>query len=87
MKGGLRPPSYLKNQMIKHCTIYITLICAILFSAEYDVGDIVDMDDQDQRFTICNGEFFNNDLKLAHLNGNLNGGHYFVSWFGISATW
>ena len=51
------------------------------------MGDIVDMDDQDQRFTICNGEFFNNDLKLAHLNGDLNGGHYFVSWFDISATW
>ena len=73
--------------MIKHCIIYITLICATLFSAEYDVGDIVDMDDQDQRFTICNGEFFNNDLKLSNLNGDLNGGHYFVSWFDISATW
>ena len=80
-------PFFFNNQMIKHCIIYITLICAILFSAEYDVGDIIDMDDQDQRFTICNGEFFNNDLKLAHLNGDLNGGHYFVSWFDISATW
>ena len=86
MKGALSPFLF-KNQMIKHYIIYLTLICATLFSAEYDVGDIVDMDDQDQRFTICNGEFFNNDLKLAHLNGNLNGGHYFVSWFDISATW
>ena len=48
--------------MFKRCIIYITLFCATLFSAEYDVGDIVDMDDQDERFTICNGEFFNNDL-------------------------
>ena len=37
------------------------------------MGDTVDLDDQDQRFTICNGEFFNNDLKLAHLYGDLNG--------------
>tara|TARA_Y100001968_G_C18897530_1_gene499151 strand:+ start:272 stop:499 length:228 start_codon:yes stop_codon:yes gene_type:complete len=59
----------------------------ILFCSEYNAGDIVDLDDQDQRFTICNGDFFNNDLKLSYLNGDLNGGHYFVSWFDISATW
>ena len=86
MKGALSPFLF-RKKMINNFTIYVSLICAVLFSAEYDVGDIVDMDDQDQRFTICNGEFFNNDLKLAHLNGNLNGGHYFVSWFDISATW
>ena len=33
------------------------------------------------------GDFFNNDLKLSYLNGDVNGGHYFVSWFDISATW
>ena len=79
--------SFYKIKMIRHCIIYITLFSVALFSAEYDVGDTVDLDDQDQRFTICNGVFFNNDLKLAHLNGDLNGGHYFVSWFDISATW
>ncbi len=73
--------------MIRHGIIYITLVSITLFSAEDDVGDFVDLDDQDQRFTICNGDFFNNDLKLAHLNGDLNGGHYFVSFFDISATW
>ena len=73
--------------MIKNILFYLILLTMTLFSAEYDVGDIVDQDDQDERFTICNGEFFNNDLKLAHLNGDLNGGHYFVSWFDISATW
>mgnify|MGYP004245625887 CR=1 FL=1 len=79
--------SIIKTKMIKHCIIYITLVCTALFSAEYDVGDEVDLDDQDQRFTICNGEHFNNDFGLSHLNGDLNGGHYFVSWFDISATW
>tara|TARA_B100000315_G_scaffold151639_1_gene140424 strand:+ start:793 stop:1014 length:222 start_codon:yes stop_codon:yes gene_type:complete len=73
--------------MIKHIIIYITLFCVALFSAEYDVGDMVDLDDQEERFTICNGEHFNNDFELADLNGDLNGGHYFVSWFDISATW
>jgi len=73
--------------MTKTSIFFISLLCGVMFSAEYDVGDTVDLDDQDQRFTICNGEFFNNDLKLAHLNGDLNGGHYFVFWFDISATW
>ena len=81
------PLSFFKTNMIKYCIIYITLFSMALFSAEYDVGDTVDLDDQDQRFTICNGEHFNNDFKLSHLNGDLNGGHYFVSWFDISATW
>ena len=73
--------------IIKYFILYLTIAISTLFSAEYDVGDVVDLDDQDQRFTICNGEFFNTDLKLSYLNGDLNGGHYFVSWFDISATW
>ncbi len=68
--------------------IFITIgLIALVNSSEYDVGDTVDLDDQDQRFTICNGNFYNNDFKLSYLNGDLNGGHYFVSWFDISATW
>jgi hypothetical protein len=38
--------------MINNFTIYVSLICAVLFSAEYDVGDTVDPDDQEQRFSI-----------------------------------
>tara|TARA_Y100000590_G_C15560986_1_gene954760 strand:+ start:95 stop:316 length:222 start_codon:yes stop_codon:yes gene_type:complete len=68
--------------------IYIVAIfSSILFSADYDVGDIVNQNDQDERFTVCNGDHFNSDFKISHLNGNINGGHYFVSWFDISATW
>tara|TARA_B100000131_G_C17948779_1_gene545541 strand:+ start:75 stop:293 length:219 start_codon:yes stop_codon:yes gene_type:complete len=68
--------------------IFITIgLIALVNSSEYDVGDTVDLDDQGQRFTICNGNFYNNDFKLSYLNGDLNGGHYFVSWFDISATW
>ena len=81
------PLSFYKTNMMKNITIYVSIIFALLFSAEYDVGDTVDLDDQDQRFTVCNGEHFNNDLSLSDLNGDLNGGHYFVSWFDISATW
>ena len=73
--------------LIKNILFIISITSAVLFSAEYDVGDTVDLDDQDQRFTVCNGEHFNNDLSLADLNGDLNGGHYFVTWIDVSATW
>ena len=86
MKGA-QPLSFYKTKMIKNITIYASIIFALLFSAEYDVGDTVDLDDQDQRFTVCNGEHFGNDLSLADLNGDLNGGHYFVTWIDVSATW
>ena len=73
--------------MTKNFTFFISLLCGIMFSAEYEVGDLVDMDDQLQTFSVCNGEYFNDQLSLADLNGDVNGGHYFVSWFDISATW
>jgi len=76
-----------KKKMIQYYFIYITLLSTAIFSAEYDVGDTVDMDDQLQSFSTCNGEHFDDALSLADLNGDLNGGHYFVTWIDISATW
>jgi len=73
--------------MTNFFTFFISLLCGVIFSAEYEVGDLVDMDDQLQSFSVCNGEYFNDQLSLADLNGDVNGGHYFVSWFDISATW
>ena len=67
--------------------LYILILSSFVFLSDYDIGDSVSELDQNERFTICNGEHFNNDFKLSHLNGNINGGHYFVSWFDISATW
>tara|TARA_B100000945_G_C20420458_1_gene617695 strand:- start:2786 stop:2992 length:207 start_codon:yes stop_codon:yes gene_type:complete len=65
----------------------ILISFAVLFSSEYDVGDVVNIEDQLIGFPICNGEYFNSELSLSDFNGDLNGGHYFVTWFDISATW
>ena len=73
--------------MYKNYIYIITIFSTMLLSSDYDVGDVVNQNDQDERFTVCNGDHFNNDFKLSHLNGDINGGHYFVSWFDISATW
>ena len=72
---------------IKFILIVVGLSLSNIIASDYDIGDIVNQNDQEQRFTICNGDFFNNDLKLSYLNGDVNGGHYFVSWFDIFATW
>ena len=54
--------------MNKYYIFFISLLSMIVFSAEYDTGDTIDMDDQNQRFDICNGEYFNgNEIKLSHV--------------------
>tara|TARA_Y100001970_G_scaffold288651_1_gene416578 strand:+ start:69 stop:290 length:222 start_codon:yes stop_codon:yes gene_type:complete len=73
--------------MFKINIISLFFSLSILFSAEYEVGDIVDQDDQNRTFSVCNGDYYNSSFSLADLNGDLNGGHYFVTWFDISATW
>ena len=67
-------------------------ICILLFSLDlansvYDVGDIINETNQQQAFSICNGDYYYNSLKLADFNGLLNGGHFFVTFFDVSATW
>jgi hypothetical protein len=83
-KGAFAP--FFFNKMKKYFVI-IVIIFSALFSAEYNVGDVVDMDDQQQEFSVCNGDYFSSNFSLSQLNGDINGGHYFVSWFDISATW
>ena len=73
--------------MIKSSTIFFSLLLGVVFSAEYDVGDLVDMNDQLETFSVCNGDFFSDELSLSKLNGDLNGGHYFITMIDISATW
>ena len=80
-------PLVLSDYMLSKSLIIIQIFSIYLFSSDYDVGDIINIEDQNERFTICNGDFFNNDFKLSYLNGDLNGGQFFVSWFDISATW
>lgn len=75
------------NQLTKTFTFIISLLYGVMFSAEYDVGDLVNMDDQLQSFSVCNGEYFDDELSLSKLNGDLNGGHYFITMIDISATW
>ena len=63
--------------------IIILLITQLLFS--YQVGDIINIIDQNKTFEICyNGE---GEMKLADYNGDLNGGSYHIIFIDMSASW
>ena len=74
----------------KRIRLFIVLII-IGLSFSYQVGDVVNMIDQNKVFEICYGNNLDLDgdgeIKLADFNGNLNDGHYYVILIDMSATW
>jgi len=70
---------------------YIFFIFTFLFSSTYNVGDQISLGHQNAQYDICYGA--NLDLngdgvfQLAELNGNLNGGNYFVTVIKMSTSW
>ena len=68
--------------------IIITLsILSFSYSALYSVGDIISLSHQNQPFDVCYGDHPEDDFRLAHFNGDQNGGVYKVMFIDISATW
>ena len=56
----------------------------------YNVGQTVSLNDQNVTVDVCNGEnphTGGNEFKLADLNGDLNGGHYYVFHIDMAASW
>ena len=56
----------------------------------YNVGQTVSLSDQDITFDVCNGsnpQTGGGELKLADLNGDLNGGQYYVFHIDMAASW
>ena len=68
----------------KRMQLFITVIISqLLFS--YQVGDAINMIDQNKTFEICyNGE---GEMKLADYNGDLNGGNYHIIFIDMGASW
>ena len=52
----------------------------------YNVGDYVNMIDQEKEFDVCYGGA-NELLKLSNYNGDLNGGMYYVIHIDMAASW
>ena len=71
--------------------LYIIFLFSLLVSSTYNVGDQISLGHQNAEHEICYGSELdlNNDgvFQLAEINGNLNGGNYYVSLIKMSASW
>jgi len=77
----------MKKIIILFCLNLNFLFCV------YNVGQTVDIDDQQLTKEICYSSDFSDDYQvgddfsLYDLNGEYNGGNYHVMFFDMSATW
>ncbi len=67
--------------------ILIILFGAFAFSSVYNLNDYVASDDQQVEFPVCYGTWPDGMLSLSDLNGEMNGGNWYVTMIDISATW
>ena len=73
--------------MIKIISIYLSIICSLLYSAVYNEGDVVSLIHQNQTFSVCSGDYYMESVTLADFNGELNGGHNTILMIDMSASW
>ena len=71
--------------------VTLILFFTICFSGSYSEGQFVNIGDQTREFDICyapnldpNGDGV---FQLSELNGDLNGGQYYVTVIEMSASW
>ena len=70
---------------------FIVFLFSFVVSSTYNVGDQISLAHQNAEHEICYGSELdlNGDgvFQLAELNGDLNGGQYYVSLIKMSASW
>ena len=69
--------------------ILIILVCFSFTFAVYSTGQTVSINDQNIVLNNCDtsSDDYQNPIKLADWNGDLNGGDYHVIWLEMSASW
>ena len=70
--------------MLKKFLLISISLCSLLLA--YNVGDYVNMLDQEKEFDVCFGST-DEYLKLSNYNGDLNGGMYHVIHIDMAASW
>jgi len=70
--------------MIKRYLLISMSIYSLSFA--YNVGDYVNMIDQEKEFDVCYGST-DDIVKLSDYNGDLNGGMYHVIHIDMAASW
>ena len=72
---------------IKLFIIALVTLFSVLLSAVYNEGDVVSIFHQNQTFSVCSGDYYSEEIKLADFNGALNGGHNMIIMIDMSASW
>ena len=67
--------------------IQYIIIINFLFATTYDIGETMSIEDQNQEFDICYGQYPSETFKFSDLNGSLNGGDYKITLVRMNATW
>ena len=71
--------------------IIFIIMLRLCVAGSYSEGQTVNLGHQNQEFEICYASNLdpNGDgvFQLAELNGDLNGGHYYVTVIEMSASW
>ena len=66
--------------------ILFTILCHLLFSS-YEVGETMSIEDQNQSYEVCYGNYPDSEFRFADLNGEINEGIYKISIIRMNATW
>ena len=76
---------------MKKIILLITIASSSLLFSLYNVGQTVSLSDQNIDIGVCNGQNpetgSTGDFSLADLNGDLNGGNYYVFHIDMAASW
>ncbi len=67
--------------------IILILTTVFSFAQVYDIGETMSESHQNTSFDVCYGDFGSDTFHFADLNGDVNGGHYYITFVDISATW
>ena len=75
---------------MKRIFLFIGLLSMSFIFGAYSIGQTISLSDQNIASDVCNGENpFNgsDEFRLSDLNGDLNGGHYYVIHLDLAAAW
>ena len=71
--------------------IIFIIMLSLCVAGSYSEGQTVNLGHQNQEFEICYASNLDSNgdgvFQLAELNGDLNGGHYYVTVIEMSASW
>ncbi len=63
------------------------LIMSLLTAQTYQVGETMSLTHQNMAFDVCYGDYPSDQFRFADLNGDLNGGTYYITFVDMAATW